>query len=137
MGFRSTLTTEHYWWEIPEWFTEKHGDMFNFGALTSKDGKTVPSFPIGSRTEKKYYSLLNEEEIFVDIQKLVREYGLTEIVAVLLHECGGITRVAISQDKIRGSEPTGWKEVQAVEHDYCYKCSDLPEEAMNQPTKDV
>ena len=46
------------------------------------------------------------------------------MVLVLLHECGGITRIQISATDIKASEPIGWQEVDRVEHDYCYGCSD-------------
>ncbi|MEV0297450.1 hypothetical protein [Nocardia sp. NPDC050710] len=38
---------------------------------------------------------------------------------ILLHECGGITKVHITRDRIRMAEPTGWREVDEIEHWFC------------------
>lgn len=119
MGFRSTITSYDWRYQIPAWFLEKHPMLQ--GSITEKGC----FFPLSSKSEKKFYSQLNEEEVFLDIQKILIELKITSIfVVVLLHECGGITRVEISQETIQGMEPTGWKQVEEVEHNYCYGCSD-------------
>ncbi|MFF2554989.1 hypothetical protein ACFVUS_28575 [Nocardia sp. NPDC058058] len=38
---------------------------------------------------------------------------------ILFHECGGITKVMVTRDRIRMAEPTGWSEVDEIEHWYC------------------
>lgn len=119
MGFRSTMTTEHYYQEIPQWFLEKYPDLA-YGAMKEQRW----SFPISLRGERKFYDKFSEQEIFVDIQKILREKDIDDISVVLLHECGGITLVKIGRDKISGREPVEWKEVEMVEHNYCYGCSE-------------
>ena len=126
MGFRSNFITEYMpGIEVPEWFVEKYPDRYVHGEA----GKHT--FPIIQVWESKFYDLFNETEILKDIQKVLQERAdknwKPKIVLVLLHECGGITRVEITDDSIRGNEPTEWKEVEAVEHDYCNGCSDLKE----------
>lgn len=124
MGFRSTITTEHFGHTVPDWFVEKW-PWLQFG--TSHDGNnTTPKLLITSRREAKFYSEFRNEELLKDVQKVLKEVDVKKLVAVLLHECGGVTRIEITQNDIRGSEPTGWREVEGVTHDYCYDCSDLP-----------
>lgn len=72
--------------------------------------------------ELKYYG--NIEDRFKNIQELIED---TPIIGVLIHECGGITRVEIHKDRVLLSEPTGWKTVKEVGHYYCYGCSDVKE----------
>jgi len=122
MGFRSTITTEDIRYEIPKWFVEKYSYLC-FGSVENENG-VVPSFPISSKREVKFYSSISEQEVFVDIQKILKEKDFDDLVVVLLHECGGITRVKITKDSITAKEPTEWKEVKSVEHNYCYGCSD-------------
>lgn len=80
--------------------------------------------------ESKFYSTLQDTEIFLDIQKVLAEQKplyeghQPSLVLVLLHECGGLTRIKITPASISGREPTEWKDVDHVEHDYCYGCSD-------------
>lgn len=127
MGFRTTMTTEGFSGvEIPEWFKEKY-DWFNYGSQYGNENSPAV-FPISLKGESKFYHALAEDERLLDIQKVITDAGVKEITVVLLHECGGITLVKISQDKIYGREPETWREVEAVEHDYCYGCSDRKED---------
>lgn len=125
MGFRSVLITEdRRGVEVPPEFLVKHPTLQ--AVRNEEDGKTY--FPLSSMTESKFYANFEEHQLFLDIQKLLRniEHFDLGINIVLLHECGGITKVIIYKDRIVGMEPTGWKMVEAVEHDYCYGCSDPP-----------
>lgn len=124
MGFRSTITTEHFGMKMPGWFVEKYPN-FQFGGSNGMEKNDSPHLLITSRGEEKFYRVFATDERFLDIQRVLREVEVKEIVAVLLHECGGITRIQISQDKIEGSEPISWKKVGGVTHDYCYGCSDV------------
>lgn len=115
MGFRSQLISGSYMGiELPFWFLKKYE-----GELNIRHGRLSISTP----SERKFYSG-KQTELFLDIQKVLIEKEVTNVELVLLHECGGITRVEIHQDKILFSEPTGWKVVENIEHKYCYGCSD-------------
>ena len=118
MGFRSNFITEDNYWNIPEWFVEKYPD---YQYTKAGEGKR---FAIAQLYESKFYGKLSEDERFTDIQKVLKETGHEDIILILLHECGGITRVRIGEDSITAREPVEWKEVEQVEHDYCYRCSD-------------
>lgn len=122
MGFRSNFITEDMRGiEVPRWFNEKYPQHYCW--RNNNTGQYF--FPIMQPWESKFYSALAETEIFLDIQRILRESDSTiDIVLILLHECGGITRVKITKEKITGREPTEWKEVESVTHDYCYGCSD-------------
>lgn len=128
MGFRSTITTEDLGYKIPKWFVEKY-PYLSFGiTIDNIDNvdKEFPSFPISSKCETKFYDKVSEQEVFTDIQKILKEQDIEELIVVLLHECGGITRVKITKNTITAREPIEWKEVDVVEHNYCYGCSDSP-----------
>lgn len=132
MGFRSTMISEDYHREIPEWFVSKWDNIHchiripidAFGNPTN-EGRPYFSFPISTLKERKFYAEFEREELFLDIQKVLKELKIKNICVVLLHECGGITKVVISEDKIEGMEPIEWKKVESVTHDYCYGCSDV------------
>lgn len=91
MGYRSTITSNCYGYELPKWFIDKHDNrslIFNYTILSSK-------------VESKYY----DNELFEDYQKALIELGVLEpdsfdVYAVLLHEDGEVTRITISYDKI-------------------------------------
>lgn len=104
MGFRSTLTTQHYGHDLPEWFKEKYKSYFNF-----------PSGTLVSCTEFKMYS---GNEFFDDYQKALIEVGLLKnnfkIICAVLAEDGQITRVEISKDEVKYfwmSVDTDWEGV--------------------------
>lgn len=116
MGFRSNFIAEDVIIEYPQWFKDKYNHW-------SFNGGFAQTF------ESKFYEAFSDDERFIDIQKVIREvssenYSPT-LVVVLLHECGGITRVEISKYGINASEPSAWRKVEQVEHDYCYGCSDI------------
>ena len=125
MGFRSTMTTEGFSGiEIPQWFKDKH-DWFNYGAQY-RNPNSPDVFPITLKGESKFYDKFSEDERLLDIQKIIKEAEVKDISVVLLHECGGITLIKITKDSITAREPLTWKEVEKVEHNYCYGCSDSP-----------
>ena len=106
--------------EIPSWFLGKY-PQYHYSWNSYK-----PLLSIASRSERKFYSAFKEEELFTDLQKVIVEVEFDSVLTVvLLHECGGVTLVHISKDNITGREPTEWKEVDEVQHDYCYGCSEL------------
>lgn len=127
MGFRSVMISEDFDVELPQWFQEKHQSNINFTLKEDRSnlGHYYTSFPIRTYKERKFYSAFKDEEIFKDLQKVILERKMIQLVVVLLHECGGISRVEISQTEIQGSEPLTWKSVDGVNHDYCYGCSDI------------
>ena len=115
MGFRSTFTIEHYAYDWPVWFKAKYQDTIHFH----------DSGLISARSEFKTYMTFAELER--DIQKSIDwdSMGPVNVIMVWLHECGGVTRVQITEWIIRYSEPCAWSETNHIEHSYCYKCSDL------------
>lgn len=126
MGFRSTMITEDMHIQIPQWFIEKYP---NIHASYKQDSETNDNqhwfFPLSTVGEQKFYQSFKDYDLFVDIQKIiVDKWEKCTIELVLLHECGGITKVIINEKEILGMEPTAWKQVEGVEHNYCYGCSD-------------
>jgi len=123
MGFRSTLTSGDLGGvNLPKWFIDKYKDNYYFGIKTRMASKN--HLFISSKFESKYYSG-KEEDVFLDLQRVIKEIDISKFVLVLLHECGGITRVQVEKNKIFLSEPTDWKEIEEITHNYCYGCSDI------------
>lgn len=118
MGFRSTLMGGNYWIAAPEWFVQKYPDLY----FSQRGEKPCLSFAY--LEERKFYAPFNEMELMIDIQKVLKELDISSMTLVLLHECDGITKITITPTSIIGMEPTQWKKVDQVEHDYCYQCSD-------------
>lgn len=120
MGFRSNFIAGISGYTVSEWFKEKYPNWTFHGEEGSQRC-------FAQLFETKFYSKFAEDERFIDIQKMLKEsdWGGDEIVIVLLHECGGITRVSVKRDSITAQEPEMWKKVEGVEHDYCYGCSDI------------
>jgi len=92
MGFRSTLVSQDYQGELPNWFKKKYNDYILFS-----DGLTV-----SSKREAKFYT----NEFFEDYQKAVNESGFwddksIEIIIVVLAEDGSVSKVVISNDEIK------------------------------------
>lgn len=115
------MTSGSWQLKIPKEFLEKYPYI---RAFKSEDGGYF--LPISLDREIKFYDDFSKTDIFLDIQKLLIEQKLNhKIDFVLLHECGGITKVEVSKDLIVGIEPTDWRRVEKVEHDYCYGCSDV------------
>lgn len=120
MGFRTTMTTGDWGLVIPNEFLDKYPHI---RAFRNEEAETY-HLPLSLNREIKFYNLFENTEMFKDIQKLMIEQNIKDIDLVLLHECGGIIKVVIYQDKILGMEPVEWKQVNVVEHNYCYGCSD-------------
>ncbi len=133
MGFRSTLITQHYRGiKVPDWYTEKH----NYLVALGRDNEGNKTFPIASISEAKYYSDFNTDERFLDIQKILKENDVSfGMDIVLLHECGGVTHILVSATEITANEPSSWNDVQEVNHDYCYSCSEPDEARKNDDTR--
>lgn len=97
MGFRSVLAAQHQQPEWPLWFVEKHPRCIDRGRL-------------GTRQEVAVYA--NDVPVLpADIQRALTEGGWTRwpFVLVFLHECGGVTRVRIYQDRVLVETPEdGW-----------------------------
>ncbi|WP_024802639.1 hypothetical protein [Nocardia sp. BMG51109] len=120
MGFRTVVVSEDIYLALPQWFTTKHTDL-HFGALL--DG-TTSSFPLASHCERKFYKS-KKDALFVDLRRVLVEAEYQHTVElVLLHECGGVTKVSVHRDGIRMFEPTAWREVEQISHSYCYGCSE-------------
>lgn len=118
MGFRSNLIAECSGYTIPQWFKEKY-NTWNF----HETNQTC----FAQLYESKFYSSFVEDERFIDVQKMLVEntiWGGKEIIMILLHECGGVTKVKVTKTDITAIEPTAWKTVKEVEHDYCHGCSE-------------
>ena len=124
MGFRSTFVTEDCVFPWPEWFRDKYADSIMFGRDASHE-KAKYGCAIASRREfKTYHTFTCLED---DIQKVMieadHEYS-KRVRLVWLHECGGITLVYITREKIIFQEPHDFWEVDDCAHSYCYGCSD-------------
>ena len=120
MGFRSVFITEDWAEEIPQWFVAKYPHL----AYGNFDNK--PNFPIAQLFESKFYGPFAKDERWLDIQRIIKESeDLDAVTIILLHECGGVTRIQITKDAIIGQEPTEWRRVDGVTHNYCYGCSDI------------
>lgn len=91
MGFRTTLTTEHFGTQLPKWFHEKYEkNYFIDGTLVS------------SKCELKHY----DDEFEKDYQKALLETdffsdNLREIHIVAMGEDGYVTKIIITKDKIK------------------------------------
>ncbi|WP_280266802.1 hypothetical protein [Nocardia wallacei] len=122
MGFRTVIISEDAYVSLPRWFVDKHTDL-HVGTLL--DG--TPSLPLSSRFERKFYAS-KDDSLFLDLQQVLRDLDHPHAIdLVLFHECGGITKVSVSRERIRMSEPAQWQEVDAITHNYCYGCSEVDE----------
>lgn len=111
MGFRSTFTTEQLLIKFPSWFIEKYESTINFD-----------NFVISPKSECKTYGVWRDLD--VDLQEVIIENNIDKIVLVYLHECEGITKVIIKKDSITYLNPTEYKIVDGITHNYCYGCED-------------
>jgi hypothetical protein len=132
MGFRTTFVSEHIYIDLPKWFTDKWADNTHFYVRPEGlygGGAGNLTLPISSKFERKFYGS-KEDELFTDLQRVLVELkdepNVKEIEIVLFHECNGITKVKISKDEIKMFEPSEWHEVDEIEHNYCYGCSEPP-----------
>lgn len=94
MGFRSTLISEHYSAQIPEWFVEKYKEK-----IICIDGTLI-----ASKTEFKIY----DNEVFEDFQKALIESGIFNDVSerfsvaiAVLAEDEFISKVEIRKSSIK------------------------------------
>lgn len=119
MGFRSTFTTECYWYiEWPGWFVDKYKECVWFNT----DNKGVIAAKKEAKTHMTWKHLPNDIQKAIDWVRLLEKKLIPKtIVLVYLHECGGITRCLISQDQIKWEEPNGWSETDGVEHCDCWR----------------
>ncbi|MFI1920078.1 hypothetical protein [Nocardia sp. NPDC020380] len=100
---------------LPSWFVEAHPEL-HFG----NNGDGSSRLPIASRSERKFYGS-KDDRLFLDLQRVLNETPSWShnVELILFHECGGITKVLVTPDRIRMAEPTGWSEVDEIEHWYC------------------
>ncbi|WP_157184644.1 hypothetical protein [Nocardia niigatensis] len=100
---------------LPLWFVEAHPEL-HFG----NGGDGSPRLPIASRFERKFYGS-KDDPLFLDLQRVLNETPSWRhhVELILFHECGGITKVLVTRDRIRMAEPTGWSEVDEIEHWFC------------------
>lgn len=122
MGFRTTYISEDWNIQWPDWFREKHSTWIN------KQNMIV------SPCEIKF-----ADEIMQDIHKSLlevdwfKDWELDRAFAVVgLHECGGVTKIDFTREKVFVGNPTGWDVEESDDwinsqhgHVYCYGCSDL------------
>jgi hypothetical protein len=124
MGFRSTMVSEHLGHiRLPTWFCKKWAEYLHL-----REWDKEFCFPISSRVEYKTYGIYVDMEL--DLQKVLIEhvnstdYPVESLELVYFHECGGITKVIITETNIKYMEPAGWVMTNDVTHYYCYGCSD-------------
>jgi hypothetical protein len=92
MGFRSTLISEYYGFDLPAWFGEKYDRL-----ITVMDGTLI-----ASKMEFKIY----DNELFEDLQKALIEAGYFEHTkdrvfhVAVLHEDAEISKVVIGKTEI-------------------------------------
>ncbi len=115
MGFRTVVISEDRPLTLPLWFVEAHPEL-HFG--NNEDGSS--RLPIASRFERKFYGS-KDDQLFLDLQRVLNESPswIDNVELILFHECGGITKVLVTRDRIRMAEPTGWSEVDEIEHWFC------------------
>jgi hypothetical protein len=104
MGFRSTLVSQHYGRELPQWFHDKYQqDYFISGSL------------IASKRELKYY----DDVFMTDYQRALNESGLLDglnMEVIIIAEDGFVTKVIITKDVIRY---LWFDEGQEADHIWC------------------
>lgn len=118
MGFRSTFVTSDQSIQWPDWIKDKYNDSVNFESCAS------------SKKEAKFYgawSLLIQDfsKALHDVNFFNKDDGHLHLTILILHECDGVTRYQIYQNKILCSEPTPfdcWEEKKEITHNYCYEC---------------
>ena len=91
MGYRSTLTSNAYKADIPEWFKEKYGKFIEVNGTL-----------LNSKEEWKFY---DGNELFEDFRKALHESGFWNDVSFAIHcavlaEDGAITRIDVHPDRV-------------------------------------
>jgi hypothetical protein len=92
MGFRSTLITEYYGFDLPAWFGEKYSEY-----IAVMDGTLI-----ASKIEFQIYN----NNLFEDLQKALIEAGYFEHTkdrvfhVAVLHEDAEISKVVIGKTEI-------------------------------------
>jgi hypothetical protein len=123
MGFRSMMMTADFGVEWSPEFIAKHEKWINIP--TSPNGKRIGA--LSSKHETKFYSSAREDviqDIAMEVRRdLIKDSEMTYEV-VLLHECGGITKFDIRQDRVDTLEPESWRLTDEIQHSYCYGCSE-------------
>ena len=113
VGFRSTFCTDDYSaWEWPAWFREKYADSVNVpetGALSSKGQWKLYS---------QWANLIEDIQKAIDWSQVHDRPGKRPFafIVLFLHDCGGITRFAITQNEIVCTEPSAWEETEHASH---------------------
>ncbi|MEV0544386.1 hypothetical protein [Nocardia salmonicida] len=115
MGFRTVVISEDLPYALPTWLIEAHPEL-HFG----NHGDGSSRLPIASRFERKFYDS-KDDQLFLDLQRVLNETPSWShnVELILFHECGGITKVLVTRDQIRMAEPTGWSEVDEIDHWFC------------------
>lgn len=129
MGFRSVFISEDIAIQWPDWFIDKY--RYELHVDTGKTGSFHSPYEIKIYKE-------GMENFPSDIQKAIDWDSmpyLKQFLVIFLHECGGITRLHITKDSIRWSEPRGWTEIDGITHHYCENCGSLSRaDHLNPPT---
>lgn len=90
MGFRSTLTTEHFGSSLPTWFIEKY-----------KENYFINGTLVSSKCELKHYG----NDFLLDYQKALIEINwfdkMSSVCVAIMGEDDFITKVRISKDTIK------------------------------------
>lgn len=90
MGYRSTLITQYYGDDLPDWFIKKYKDDF---------------FIKDTLISQRELKMDSGTEIFEDYQKGLKEIGfftsVKKVICVVLSEDGMITKVIISDRNIQ------------------------------------
>jgi hypothetical protein len=99
MGFSSTLISQSWGFEYPEWFKEKYKEKVSFPRNEFHNINGLVASKVGS----KYYN----NEFFEDYYKVLQEVGFFSghitipVVVVVLGEDGYITKVEYTKAGIR------------------------------------
>ena len=99
MGFRTVFITNDNGYRWPQWFRDKYESTVNIPECGC----------ISSKHEGKMY--LTYEDLCDDLQKCLftkENERYKDIELVMMHECGGITKVQIYKDKILEAIPDSW-----------------------------
>jgi hypothetical protein len=101
----------------PEWIKEKH-DHVEFSNIVKSLYETKYLFNLADDIQKAVF--VDNKEVFED-----GELEGTRIVLAILHDCGGITRCEITQNKILYTTPEKWSKSFTNYYDtpHCSACN--------------